>query len=161
MFSLICVWINDWVNNREAGDLWRYRGHYDSHSNDRRWVGIRQTAILFKVNLTGDVQCRSVLIITIVIPWPKAIETGRQALVFFTNYNPSRLFSNRIGSTKWSHILPRSAMIECHCCTLILLLCQKKMGHILMAVATAAIELVHYLSIEFLWLMRRSVNSWG
>ena len=29
MFSLICVWINDWVNNREAGDLRRYRGHYD------------------------------------------------------------------------------------------------------------------------------------
>ena len=21
MFSLICVWINDWVNNREAGDI--------------------------------------------------------------------------------------------------------------------------------------------
>ena len=29
MFSLICVWINDWVNNHEAGDLRRYRGHYD------------------------------------------------------------------------------------------------------------------------------------
>ena len=29
MFSLICVWINDWVNNREAGDLRRYRTHYD------------------------------------------------------------------------------------------------------------------------------------
>ena len=29
MFSLICVWINDWVNNREAGDLRRHRGHYD------------------------------------------------------------------------------------------------------------------------------------
>ena len=29
IFSLICVWINDWVNNREAGDLRRYRGHYD------------------------------------------------------------------------------------------------------------------------------------
>ena len=29
MFSLICVCINDWVNNREAGDLRRYRGHYD------------------------------------------------------------------------------------------------------------------------------------
>ena len=29
MFSLICVWINDWVNNREAGDLRRYRGQYD------------------------------------------------------------------------------------------------------------------------------------
>ena len=24
-----CVWINDWVNNREAGDLRRYRAHYD------------------------------------------------------------------------------------------------------------------------------------
>ena len=29
MFSLICVWINAWVNNREAGDLRRYRAHYD------------------------------------------------------------------------------------------------------------------------------------
>ena len=29
MFSLICVWINDWVNNREAGDSRRHRGHYD------------------------------------------------------------------------------------------------------------------------------------
>ena len=28
-FSLICVWINGWVNNHEAGDLRRYRGHYD------------------------------------------------------------------------------------------------------------------------------------
>ena len=30
MFSLICVWKkNGWVNNREAGDLKRYRAHYD------------------------------------------------------------------------------------------------------------------------------------
>ena len=29
MFSLICIWINGWVNNREAGDLRRYRAHYD------------------------------------------------------------------------------------------------------------------------------------
>ena len=29
MFSLICVWINGWINNREAGDLRRYRHHYD------------------------------------------------------------------------------------------------------------------------------------
>ena len=25
----ICVWINSWVNNGEAGDLRRYRAHYD------------------------------------------------------------------------------------------------------------------------------------
>ena len=29
MFSLSCVWINGWVNNRDAGDLRRYRAHYD------------------------------------------------------------------------------------------------------------------------------------
>ena len=29
MFSLICGWINGWVNNREAGDLRRYLAHYD------------------------------------------------------------------------------------------------------------------------------------
>ena len=29
MFSLICVWINGWVNNHEAGDLRRYRAQYD------------------------------------------------------------------------------------------------------------------------------------
>ena len=29
MFSLICTWINGWVNNREAGDLTRHRALYD------------------------------------------------------------------------------------------------------------------------------------
>ena len=29
VFSLVCVWINGWVNNREAGDLRRHRTHYD------------------------------------------------------------------------------------------------------------------------------------
>ena len=29
MFSLICVWINGWVNNHEAGDLRRSQAHYD------------------------------------------------------------------------------------------------------------------------------------
>ena len=30
MFSLICVWINGWENNRGAGDFRRYRAHYDA-----------------------------------------------------------------------------------------------------------------------------------
>ena len=30
MFSLICVGINGWMNNRESGDLRRYRTHYDA-----------------------------------------------------------------------------------------------------------------------------------
>ena len=29
MFSLICARINDWVNNRKAGDLRRRLAHYD------------------------------------------------------------------------------------------------------------------------------------
>ena len=29
MFSLICAWINGWVNNRKAGYLRRNRAHYD------------------------------------------------------------------------------------------------------------------------------------
>ena len=29
MLSLICTWINGWVNNRETGDLRRHRAYYD------------------------------------------------------------------------------------------------------------------------------------
>ena len=29
MFSLICAWINGWVNNREAAYLRRHRAHHD------------------------------------------------------------------------------------------------------------------------------------
>ena len=29
MFSLICAWINDWVNNHETGYLRLHRAHYD------------------------------------------------------------------------------------------------------------------------------------
>ena len=29
MFSLICAWLNGWVNNREVGDLRRHRARYD------------------------------------------------------------------------------------------------------------------------------------
>ena len=29
MYSLICAWINGWINNREAGELRRHGAHYD------------------------------------------------------------------------------------------------------------------------------------
>ena len=38
MFSLICVWINGWVNNRQAGDLGRYWAHYDVTVMSWLWV---------------------------------------------------------------------------------------------------------------------------
>ena len=34
VFSLICAWINGWVNNREAGDLRRQRAHCDVNVMD-------------------------------------------------------------------------------------------------------------------------------
>ena len=62
MFSLICVWINGWVNNREAGDLRRYHAHYDvtvmkhkthlsTHRNERQ----RKLQCLFtKINEVAE-----------------------------------------------------------------------------------------------------------
>ena len=41
MFSLICARINGWVNNREAGDLRRHRGHYD--------VNVMDTCLLHQI----------------------------------------------------------------------------------------------------------------
>ena len=38
MFSLICARINDWVNNREADDLRRHRGHYDVSVMASSWL---------------------------------------------------------------------------------------------------------------------------
>ena len=29
VFTLICAWTHGWINNRDAGDLRRHRGHYD------------------------------------------------------------------------------------------------------------------------------------
>ena len=41
MFSLICLWINDWVNNGEAGDLRHYRIHYDVIVMKQQWPSDR------------------------------------------------------------------------------------------------------------------------
>ena len=38
MFSLICVWINGWENNREAGDFRCYSAHYDVIVMRQAWV---------------------------------------------------------------------------------------------------------------------------
>ena len=51
VFSLICARINSWVNNGEAGDLRRHRGHYDvivmnlqgrSHGNHSTFITITE-----------------------------------------------------------------------------------------------------------------------
>ena len=51
VFSFICAWINDWVNNREAGDLRRHRGHYDVNVtvSSKVFCGIQLRAISHEV----------------------------------------------------------------------------------------------------------------
>ena len=51
MLSLICAWINDWVNNREAGDLRRHRGHYDV--NVMTWLVIYEICYQSHYSLSG------------------------------------------------------------------------------------------------------------
>ena len=38
MFSLICVWRNDWVNSREADNLRRQRDNYFCHCNAKSYL---------------------------------------------------------------------------------------------------------------------------
>ena len=53
MFTLICVWINGWVNNREAGDLRRYRAHHDVivMTLFQRWLIIKSHMILLVLSM--------------------------------------------------------------------------------------------------------------
>ena len=50
-FSLVCVWINGRVNNREAGDLRRYRAHYGVI------VMIQHSTVLLQLPPTHEMLC--------------------------------------------------------------------------------------------------------
>ena len=59
MFSLICSWISGWVNNREAGDLKRYRAHYDvivMVIKDSDGYGTTGILIIILFKLVNDMQ---------------------------------------------------------------------------------------------------------
>ena len=58
MFSLICAWINGWINNTDAGDLRRYHVHYDvivtqwsQTESPRKGPGINNIGVFFVVSL--------------------------------------------------------------------------------------------------------------
>ena len=64
----ICVWINGWVNNREAGDLRRYRAHCDvtvmcSPAADRQWNNSTSLSLCPTVIASGDAShnCHSLI----------------------------------------------------------------------------------------------------
>ena len=62
MFSLICVWINGWVNNRESGDLRRYCVHYNvTVMNTPQWFVVwmccqyQSWQMFFKITLPNKI----------------------------------------------------------------------------------------------------------
>ena len=70
MFSLICVKINGWENNREAGDLRRYRAHYDVIKMQRNHISTkvprsRRTHKIFRDFNIGRVSDRLILLLQV------------------------------------------------------------------------------------------------
>ena len=86
MFSLICAWINRWVNNREAGDLRHHRAHYDvALMTKTKWPTIfcRQHVwgiILSPVDFPHKGQWRGALIFSLIFArtnsWAKNRDAG-------------------------------------------------------------------------------------
>ena len=52
IFSLICTWTNDWVNNRDGGDLRCNHTHYDLSLMICQLISIRISAV--EMRLTSD-----------------------------------------------------------------------------------------------------------
>ena len=61
MFSLICAWINGWVNNREAGDLKCHHAHYD--------VTVMQMTICMDKYIIDVLWCIRVMQSCVIICW--------------------------------------------------------------------------------------------
>ena len=90
MFSLICVWINAWVNNREAGDLRRHRAHYDvtvmhnsytivrpsPNNNPLHMINRHNSILFYKFPVADRVSRRSAVRsgILIFLPWPLLLD---------------------------------------------------------------------------------------
>ena len=69
MYLLICVWINRWVNDHEAGDLRRHRALYDvtvmyklrNHFLIQEWVGHTDASLYLWHELCQHCRCPAVL----------------------------------------------------------------------------------------------------
>ena len=72
MFSLFYVWMTGWVNNREAGDLRRYRAHYDMTVV---WKRLRILSLLIRQDTTAPINQN------------KPTSTGPFEIVYRTQWN--------------------------------------------------------------------------
>ena len=134
MFSLICAWINDWVNNHETGDLRRHRGHYDvnimrfSEHVSSKWVMIDEwwwfiiglqgdTSVFFVISRMSTRKCLCMEIIWVV--WDGArvrcciwIHTRNVHDVQFEPWH-NHMHSNWLRDIPWHTYLIISISIHC------------------------------------------------
>ena len=82
IFSLICVWINDWVNNRGAGYLRRYSTHYGVivMGLARFVYGCFYLSISVSINLI-PLPCY-----LFCVTWPLCVSNHRQLDFLFTSF---------------------------------------------------------------------------
>ena len=91
MFSLICAWTNSWANNGDAGDLRRYRAHYDvivmithdvnvcrmfycSQIYEIWGIGGTDKIQMFMLNYARDIQPSAAMILVINLSWIVSIQ---------------------------------------------------------------------------------------
>ena len=86
MFSLICAWINGWVNNREAGDLRCHRAHYDVTVMSDTYIYIYSAIIL---GMGSANERRRYIVMPPLIVWAH------------TQNDPCTFWSVCIGHTLW------------------------------------------------------------
>ena len=58
MFSLICAWINGWINNGEAGDLRRHLAHYDVTVMMSLWRCVAMSEVIVPSGNKPEQSCK-------------------------------------------------------------------------------------------------------
>ena len=87
--SLRCVWINGWANNPEAGDLRRYRAHYDVTVMEYTYF-ISYDVIITMVNVIG-IGCFDVLYHWLLLLIQNNVYAGcNESFLNWSNYKISR-----------------------------------------------------------------------
>ena len=112
MFSLICARMSDWVNNREAGDLRRHRGHYDV--SEMLFKQLSQLGI-FRVRWDIDLrQFVSNLILIYIVKWKWESVLG--SFIKFLDFNDIWLICMFLNSICSVDTIGSSTLIDlCRC----------------------------------------------
>ena len=107
MFSLICAWINCWVNNGEAGDLRCHHTHYDITV-----MGTHPSSII-AWNTKGFRKGHHKTWIEVVIPCINLIPNLYIALTAVIVYVTKRIPANFIASQMDTIVIQRTLLLAC------------------------------------------------